>query len=225
MANLQQKFAYEAFVAYIAGKTFRALIERDTSTYSPNPDHAFVSDWSSNGGVELTAAGYARANLANAVATKDDANNQVYLSFDTPVNFGNTVTAGQTAKAMILYIQTGGNDSTPADDPFVAYLDGKTPVFLGAPASSGATTLYCEKLLQALANGTALDFGGGATCTLTAAASAGARQLSVTALGASAAAGAKAQALIAGGLPIATANGKLEITIPAGGLLLFPTVF
>jgi hypothetical protein len=97
----------------------RVMLERSTSTYAPNKDHNFVSDLT--GFVEISVASYARQTAANKASNKDDANDRQELDLDD-VSFGN-LEAGQTVKGFLLYVQTGGNDSTPNDDSLIAYFD------------------------------------------------------------------------------------------------------
>jgi hypothetical protein len=113
---------------------FRALLERSTSAYTPDPDHVDVADLT--GLVELTAAGYSRQTLATPTVTQDDPNDRVELGCDT-INFGN-VAAGQTAKAIIVYQQVGGSDATPADDILVAYIDTDSGGLLPVATGGGA---------------------------------------------------------------------------------------
>lgn len=111
----------------------RALLERSTTAYSVDPDHNFVSDFTTGGGVEISVASYLRQTLANAVTTKVDASNHVILDSDNPT--WGALETGQTVKAIILYVQTGGSDATPEDDILIAYFDtasnGVLPAVLG----------------------------------------------------------------------------------------------
>lgn len=187
----------------------RAALERSTSTYAPDADHDYVSDLTNF--VECSVATYARKTLANPVVTIDDTNNQVKFGGDT-VAFGN-LESGQSVKAVILYSQVGGDDTTPADDVLLAYLDQKTTVVLAADASSGATTIWVEPLKEALDSGAAIDFGSSATATLSSGAAIGARSLTISALGASASAGAISNTLVSAAIfPVALANGPFSLT-------------
>ncbi|MFI4876235.1 MAG: hypothetical protein ACIALR_12880 [Blastopirellula sp. JB062] len=203
----------------------RILLVRDTSTYVPNRDHDFLSEFFAGGGVEISVASYARQTLASKTQAANDALDQVqYDAAD--VGFGD-LEAGQNVIASLIYQQVGGDDATPANDRLIAYDDGKIDVTLAADAASSATTLWVERLDADLPSGTALDFGGGATCTLSAAAIRGARELSVTALGAAADAGdvasdVKTTAI----LPLAgmdliavLQNGPVNIQIPTTGII------
>lgn len=115
-----------------ASAVVRVMLERSTSTYSPNKDHDYVSDLT--GFVEISVASYARQTAANKAVNVDDANDRVELDLDD-VNFGN-LESGQTVRAVVLYLQTGGNDSTPNDDALIGYLDtaGGLPAVLGGGA-------------------------------------------------------------------------------------------
>src|SRR5690606_20072773 len=135
-------------------------------------------------GVEISVASYARQTLASKAVNRDTANDRIELDAAN-LDFG-SLESGQTVKAIILYVQVGGDDTTPADDILMAYIDGNITVTLAADADSAATTLWVDQLAAALANGLALDFGGGKTCTLSSGASLGTRELSCSALGAAA---------------------------------------
>lgn len=196
----------------------KALIERSTSTYAPSRNHNFLDAFTGGGGVELSVATYARQTVGTRGVTKNDTDRRIELTAAN-LSFGN-LEAGQTAKALLIYIQTGGNDASPADDELLAYFDGKIEVVLAANAANAATTIYVDPLVAALASGTALDFGGGATCTLSADAAIGARSLSVSALGAAATAAAVAANVPISGniLPFALGGGAFTASVAATGL-------
>lgn len=111
----------------------RALLLRSTGTYVFNPDHDFVADLFSNGGVEITVASYARQTLAGKTLTLDDTNNRSVLDFDN-IAYGN-LEVGQTVAALVLY-EFLTND---ADSPLIYHLDGKTKVVAAAPAVASTT--------------------------------------------------------------------------------------
>lgn len=149
MANLiYQRFLHAKATGAIdfdaAGTVVRALLERSTSTYVPNKDHDFVGDLA--GLIEITVAGYARQTLANKAVNLDDANDRVEYDFDDP-SFGN-LPSGQTVLAIILYVQTGGDDSTPNDDILWCRIDTAT----GLPAVLGGgpftVAINAEGLMQ-----------------------------------------------------------------------------
>lgn len=117
-----------------ASAVIRCMLERSTSTLSPNKDMDYVSDLT--GFVEVSVASYSRQTIAGAAVNIDDANDRVELDFND-LAFGN-LESGQTADALIFYVQTGGNDSSPSDDPLIAYIDTATglPAVLGGGAFS-----------------------------------------------------------------------------------------
>lgn len=121
-------------IDWSSGSVIRCLLERSTSTYVPNPDHDFVS--SLTGLVEISVASYARQSVGTPTVTEDDTNDWAKLD-GNDLAFGN-LEAGQTVKALIFYIQTGGNDSSPTDDILVARYDtdsgGALPAALGGGA-------------------------------------------------------------------------------------------
>lgn len=119
-----------ANTASLTSGTLKALLLRSTGTYTLNPDHLFVADLFSNGAVEITAGGYARATLSGQAVTQDDANNRAVLDFDDLV-FG-VLSAGQTVSA-IAFFEFITND---AASPLMYYIDGKTKVIANAPATA-----------------------------------------------------------------------------------------
>lgn len=149
MANvIYSKFfeqAYKGLVDFDAdGTIVRAALERSTSSYTPNKDHDFMSDLS--GFVEIDTGGYLRQTVANKLVELDDANDRVEFKFDN-INFSN-LASGQIVRAIILYVQIGGSDATPSDDPLICYIDTAT----GLPATLGGgqflVTINSEGLIQ-----------------------------------------------------------------------------
>ena len=122
----------------------RCMLERSTSTYSPNKDHEFVDDLASF--VECSVSSYARVTVTTKAVNLDTSNDRVELDFDN-VSFG-TLESGQTVKGVVFYVQTGGNDSSPEDDSLIAYFDTATglPATLGGGAFS--VTINAEGLIQ-----------------------------------------------------------------------------
>ncbi len=102
-----------------SGTVVRALLERSTSTYSPDKDHDYVSDLTSL--VEISVSGYARITATTKAVSLDDTNDRALWDFDD-LDFG-TLASGQSVKSLILYQQTGGNDSSPSDDPLICRID------------------------------------------------------------------------------------------------------
>lgn len=149
MANiLYSKFFRELATANLdfdnAASVVRCLLVRSTSTYAPNKDHDFVSDLTNL--VEITVASYARQTVANKAVNIDDANDRLELDFDD-IAFG-ALESGQTVLALIFYQQLGGDDTTPADDPLIAYIDTATglPAVLGGGAFN--VTVNAEGFVQ-----------------------------------------------------------------------------
>lgn len=151
MANL----IYTRFLASLANGTvdfdsgstvLRLMLERSTSTYSPNKDHDFVSDLADF--VEISASGYSRQNAASKAVNIDDANDRVELDL-ADLNFGD-IAAGQTVKAIVGYIQTGGDDASPEDDILAFYIDTDAGALLPIATAGGAfeVTINAEGLIQ-----------------------------------------------------------------------------
>lgn len=112
------------------------LLERSTSSYTPNKDHDFLDAFTTGGGVEISVASYARRTLTTPTINKNDALDQTELDCSN-IAFG-SLEAGQTVKALIVYVQIGGDDTTPEDDILLAYIDtvsgAALPVALGGGA-------------------------------------------------------------------------------------------
>lgn len=127
-----------------AGTVLRCMLERDTSTYAVSNQHEFLSDLTNF--VEITSASYARQTIANKALNQDNANNRIEWDFDDPAM--GALEVGETAKALIFYVQVGGDDTTPADDHLVAYIDTAT----GLPAVFGGgavnVTINAEGFIQ-----------------------------------------------------------------------------
>jgi hypothetical protein len=85
--------------------TWKALLERSTSTYTPNKDDASILDKS--GLVEISVASYARQTIASPTVAADNANDRVLVDC-ADVSFGSLET-GQTVKSVIVYRDDGGN--------------------------------------------------------------------------------------------------------------------
>jgi hypothetical protein len=103
--------------------TFSAATEGTTN----NPDRNFVNDviLGANGGTENTGTGYTRKDCTSRTSTQDDTNNRAVLSLATitwtGANWGTTVALG-------FYQRIGADDTTPADDPLVAWYTTGFPV-------------------------------------------------------------------------------------------------
>ena len=85
--------------------TWKAALERSTSTYSPNKDDDSILD--ASGLILITVASYVTQTIATPTVTKDDTNDRVVLGCAT-ISFG-TLEAGQTVKSIIIYRDDGGN--------------------------------------------------------------------------------------------------------------------
>jgi hypothetical protein len=116
----------------ITAATVRALLLRSTGSYAFNPDHDFVSDIFSNGGVEITVASYARQTLAGKAVNLDDANDRTVFDFDN-IAFGN-LEVGQTVSGIVFY-EFITND---AASPLIYHIDGKIKVVVAAPAAASS---------------------------------------------------------------------------------------
>ncbi|HKX31497.1 MAG TPA: hypothetical protein VJ302_27670 [Blastocatellia bacterium] len=125
---------------------------------------------------------------------------------------------GATVEAIAIYKDTG----TPATSRMIALITGKHIVTVNTNAASSATSIAVEPLKAAIPSGTVLTFSNGQSATLSGAASAGDRSLSVNALASGINAGNVALAPQTGsGLPVTPNGGNITFTIDSGANRLF----
>ena len=197
----------------------RVHLVRSTSSYVPNVDHDFLDDFTGGGGVFISVASYVAQTLASKAITYDTVKNQVEYDAADPA-FG-SLESGQTVKAILVVRQVGGDDTTPADDDLILYDDGLIDLTLAADAALNATTIYVDPLEADIPNGKSLDFGGGATCDVNAAASRGDRKLTTTAIAAAGtngdiSAGVETDSI----LPAVLQNGPFNLQLHGDGLIV-----
>ena len=101
----------------------RALAATTDSAGTPTRDHDFLSDLLTTVLTEVSVSGYSRATLTSGSVSEDDTDDEAEVDYDD-ISFGTTVAAGETVKGVVIYKQVGGDDSTPADDVFLAWIDG-----------------------------------------------------------------------------------------------------
>ena len=116
-----------------------------------------------------------------------------------------------TITQLVIYKDTG----VAGTSPLIGLYDGTIAVTAAALASIGATTITVDPLTAAIASGTAITFTGGCVATLSAAAVAGARSITVNATtGFAIAAGATGSAAVSGSaLPTSYTGPGLVVTI------------
>lgn len=117
----------------LATASIKALLLRSTGTYVFDPDHDFVADLFTNGGVEITVASYVRKTMTGQTTTLDDTNNRSTWDFDD-IAFGN-LEVGQTVSAIVWY-EFITND---AASPLIRFVDGKIRIVAAAPAAVPTT--------------------------------------------------------------------------------------
>lgn len=128
----------------------RAMLERSTSGYTPDIDHDFLDAFTGGSGVELSVTGYSRQTLGSKSTANDDTADRAEFTHGV-ITFA-SLASGQTAKAMLLYLQVGGDDTTPEDDILLAYLDTMGGVLDFPIATNGGDftfTVDLEGLIQA----------------------------------------------------------------------------
>jgi len=108
----------------LEGATLRVALFDDSTAYSPDrQNHEFVSDVL-DGGTTATEIGdgtYSRQGVANATVTVDTTDGEV--EFDTDDTTFPAVDGGEVIQGWLLYVQNGGDDTSPGDDPIVAVED------------------------------------------------------------------------------------------------------
>lgn len=129
-----------------------------------------------------------------------------------------TNVTGSTVQAIAIYKDTG----TAGTSRMIAFIAGKVAVTCDTQAASTATSIAVEPLKAAIPNGTTLAFSNGASATLSAAANAGDRSLTVSALAATITAGSRALAPVTGsGLPVTPNGGNIVISWDNGPNKIF----
>lgn len=131
MNGYYNRFGYRLFRndVDLETATIRALLLRSTGTYVFDPDHDFVADLFSNGGVRISVASYADQTLTSKLVSLDDPNNLSIWDFDN-LAFGN-LEVGQTVSALVFY-EFITND---AASPLIRYVDGKIRIVAAAPVA------------------------------------------------------------------------------------------
>jgi len=94
--------------------TIRVLLV--TPSYTPNADHAYVSDVTN----ESAGTGYVRKDLTSRAVSQNDTNDRVECDAADITWTG--LDCGTIAGAVV-YKQVGGNDASPADDILIGFMD------------------------------------------------------------------------------------------------------
>jgi hypothetical protein len=99
--------------AISASTDIRALVCSDAGspTDAQIEDLDFVSGLAALSLVEVTNAGYARADLASVAIAEDDANNWTLISAAAPTI--NSVGAGNVWKRIVYFVQVGADGTNP----------------------------------------------------------------------------------------------------------------
>ena len=108
------------------GLAVRVLLLSNAATYTPAATHNFVSDVIAGSVAELAVTGYTRKDITSRTVFRDDttpyvemrANDNVWASLA-----GSPGSGGQIQiQSAIVYVQVGGDDTTPGDDFLVAQI-------------------------------------------------------------------------------------------------------
>lgn len=106
--------------------TIRVALINDTTAFSLDIDtHEFVADVLDNGTTaqefgQGTGTGYSRQTVANGTTSQDNTDDEGVADGDD-VTFAGL--DGATIQGVLVYKQVGADDTTPADDPILYYLD------------------------------------------------------------------------------------------------------
>ncbi len=93
----------------------RALLVAPAYTFSAS--HQYVSDVLAN---EVSDASYSRVTVATRATSLDLGGGRALFDADDPVFSGLDVV---TVAGVVLYQQVGGDDSTPANDPLICFIE------------------------------------------------------------------------------------------------------
>jgi hypothetical protein len=131
-------------------------------------------------------------------------------TFDAADPTFTAVPGGADLEAALHYKDTGTGSTSRA----IFFQDGRIIVECNTTAAAAATSIPVLPLPAGLASGTVLTFSNGATATLSGAAAAGARSISVTALAAQVTAGsyASADTSPASGFPVTPNGGNISLS-------------
>ena len=116
------------------GSDMRVLLVQ--STYTFDKDHLWVDDGTSNDPAshEVSVSGYARQALANESVNRDDANDEVVFTADSPT-FA-SLAAGQVISGMVVYRNSGADGTSPLvafiSLPNIATNGGDLPIVLSS---------------------------------------------------------------------------------------------
>jgi hypothetical protein len=130
-----------------------------------------------------------------------------------------TSVTGAQVIGVALYKSAG----SAATDRLIHWIDGRIQVVVAAQAAALATSIFVERLAGGIPSGTTIVFSNGASATLSAAASAGARTLSVNALAAIVSQGATADVahtVTNQGLPITPNGGNITLQFDTAGIFV-----
>jgi len=107
--------------------TVKAALLKNTTEYSPDATaHNFVGDVLDGGatGAEFDGTNYSRQTLSGLSVTEDGTDVEAVFDADdvTWPSLGSS-TGGQTVEAVLYYVQRGGDDLSPGDDPIIRIFD------------------------------------------------------------------------------------------------------
>jgi hypothetical protein len=108
----------------LGSATVRVALGGDSTAYTYDQDaHEFVSDVFDGGttGEELSDSSYSRQTLSGTTVSQDNTDDEGVWDADD-VTFASIDTT-QDIQFILVYVQVGGDDTTPGDDPIVTIYD------------------------------------------------------------------------------------------------------
>jgi hypothetical protein len=100
-----------------------ALFDASTAYSIDRNNHEFVDDVLDNGTTaqELGDASYSRKTLSNVSVTHDTGDTESVVDADDVT--WSALSGGEEIQGWLAYVQIGGDDNTPGDDPIIAIED------------------------------------------------------------------------------------------------------
>lgn len=188
----------------LAAEDIRAILLDASSTVASEEDADFINDFTTLG--EVVGTGYSRQALTGETRTVVEASDLIQYSADNLGASWGAIDVGNVAALLLYKHVTDDTDSIPW-----IHIDNAFDVIAAAPASASDTIIYVDPLREDIPVASDLNFPSAVTATLSAAASAGDRSISVDALSGAIALAAAATRQTQ--FPIPTNGGPLTIAL------------
>lgn len=167
MVKIPYHAGQQMLEAWLQGNTVKVALGDNTTSYTFDAAaHEFVSDVFDGGTTaqELTVTNYSRKTLDTAAGdfTQDDTDGEGVWD-STNVSWSNLggdsgkTTAENTIQFLLVYLQVGGDDTTPGDDPIVFVQDDDSAGSLvDLPRQTTGVTESLEWASEGLVNATSV---------------------------------------------------------------------